>query len=381
MSDKRIKVLLLIDEAAIGGGQRHVLLLAGGIDKNKFDVTVACELKGYLVDELHKINIQTVPITLKNNFNPLTLYKMIKLLKNLKPDVLHTHGGTSGFWGRIASKLYKVPAVVHTFHGIHYLTKPMNFKKWIFKMIDRYLKIFTDYTICVAEADLKKGLKAKVLKANTSGVVRNGIDIKYFERKEFWKEGRELLNIPVDATVVGSIGRLHEQKGYKYLFDAAKYLIEKNKLIYFLIIGEGELRSDLERYVCSLHIRDNVIFAGARTDIPKILTLFDLFVLSSLWEGLPLVLLEAMASRVPIVATAVDGVKEIIEHNHDGILIPPKSSQAIKNGINILLNDKKFATNLTINAYKKVTTKFCSQKMVSDIEDIYINTLSNKGMY
>ncbi|MDP2209678.1 MAG: glycosyltransferase family 4 protein [Bacteroidota bacterium] len=380
MPDKRIKVLLLIDEAAIGGGQNHVLLLAGGIDKNKFDVIVACEPKGYLVDELHKINIQTVSIILKNHFNPLTLLKMIELLKNVKPDVLHTHGGTPGFWGRVASKFYKVPAVVHTFHGIHYLTKPMNMKKWIFKMIDRYLKIFTDYTICVAEADLKKGLKSKVMNADASGVVRNGIDIKYFERKAIWREGRELLNIPADATVVGTIGRLHEQKGYEYLIDAAKHLIEENKSMCFLIVGEGELRANLERQVSSLHIRDNVIFAGARTDIPKIMTLFDLFVLPSLWEGLPLVLLEAMVSRVPIVASAVDGVMEIIEHNQEGILIPPKNSQAIKNGINILLNDKEFATNLTINAYKKVTADFSSQKMVSDIEDIYINTLSNKGM-
>ncbi len=381
MTDKRIKVLLLIDEAAIGGGQNHVLLLAGGIDKNKFDVIVACEPKGYLVDELQKINIQNISIILKNRLNPVTLLRMIKLLKSIKPDVLHTHGGTPGFWGRVASKFYKVPAVVHTFHGIHYLTKPMNLKKWIFKNIDRYLKIFTDFTICVAEADLTKGLKAKVLKANASGVVRNGIDINIFERIETWKEGRELLNIPADATVVGTIGRLHEQKGYEYLIDAAKHLIEENKSIYFLIVGEGELRTNLERQVSSLRISDKVIFAGARTDIPRLMTLFDLFVLPSLWEGLPLVLLEAMVSRVPIVATAVDGVMEIIEHNQDGILIPPKSSTAIKNGINILLNNKKFATNLTINAYKKVTTEFCSQKMVSGLEDIYINTLSKKHMY
>ncbi len=381
MSHKRIKVLLLIDEAAIGGGQKHVLLLAGGIDKKKFDVTVACEPEGYLVDELQKIHIQTIPIILKNDLNPLTLYKMIKLLKNLKPDVLHTHGGTPGFWGRIATKFYKIPAVVHTFHGIHYLTKPITFKKWVFKMIDRYLKIFTDYTICVAEADLKKGLKVKVLKTNASGVVRNGIDINYFERIEPWKEGRGILNIPNDATVVGTIGRLHEQKGYKYLIDAAKHLIEENKLIYFLIVGEGELRANLELQVSSLRIKDNVIFAGARTDIPRLMTLFDLFVLPSLWEGLPLVLLEAMVSRVPIVASAVDGVLEIIEHNQDGILIPPKSSRAIIDGINILLNDKKFASNLTFNAYKKVTTDFCLQKMVSGLEDIYINTLSNKHMY
>lgn len=381
MLDKRIKVLLLIDEATIGGGQKHVLLLAGGIDKNKFDTVVACEPKGYLVDELKKIGIDTIPIVMKNNLNPLTLLRMIKLLKSIKPEVLHTHGGTPGFWGRVASKFCKVPAVVHTFHGIHYLTKPRTFKKCFFKIIDRYLKILTDYTICVANADLKKGLRAKILKASASGVVRNGIEIKIFDSKEIWREGRELLKIPATATVVGTIGRLHEQKGYEYLIDAAKHLIEENESIYFLIVGEGELRANLERQVSSLRIRDSVIFAGARTDVPRMMTLFDLFVLPSLWEGLPLVLLEAMASKVPIVASAVDGVMEIIEHNQDGILIPPKNSQAIINGINILLNDKEFATNLTNNAYKKVTREFCSQKMVSELEDIYIHTLSKKRMY
>jgi glycosyltransferase involved in cell wall biosynthesis len=179
------------------------------------------------------------------------------------------------------------------------------------------------------------------------------------------------------AQVVGTVGRLHRQKGQQYLIEAAAQVLRRKPDTEFRFIGEGDLLPQLEKQAEMLNIGSSVKFLGRRTDIAKQLGEMDVFVLPSLWEGFPLVLLEAMAAGVPIVSTKVNGVEEIISNKEDGILVSPKDSEELAKGILNLLDkkNKKWRNVYVSNARRKVTSQFSIKRMVSETEKVYAQML------
>jgi len=156
MNHRKIRVLEMIDDASIGGGQTHVFLLAKYLDKNHFDVTIATEPNGFLVDQAKIIRIPTVSIEISNKIRLRTLLEMKRLLSQSQFDILHTHGGTAGFWGRISSVLNGSPRVrIHTYHGFHYLNRGTQASQ-TFRLIDRFALPFTTRVVCVCKSDLEK---------------------------------------------------------------------------------------------------------------------------------------------------------------------------------------------------------------------------------
>jgi glycosyltransferase involved in cell wall biosynthesis len=256
-----------------------------------------------------------------------------------------------------------VGAVVHTYHGIHYLHSDSTLKKTLYKLVDHLMLRLTDRLICVSERDFGLGVQAGVVDPNRTVVIRNGIDIGRYK----YHGSRR----PRDQKVVGTIGRLHLQKGHIYLLEAARSVLQEYPSVIFQIIGSGELERELRNKARDSGIAQHVDFLGARTDIPELLSNMDLFVLPSLWEGLPITLLEAMASHTPIIATDIDGVSEVIEHNRDGLLVPARSPDHLADAIKLLLNDSSLAERLSQHAFDKVTQKFDIRKMVRLIEGVY----------
>jgi glycosyltransferase involved in cell wall biosynthesis len=338
----------MIDDASIGGGQVHLLSLAERLDRNRFEIAVACEGEGYLVDELKKRRIPVFPLSLSNRPDPRALLSTYKLLKRWRPDLVHTHGGTAGFFGRAASFLARVKAVVHTYHGIHYLHYPQSFQRWIFLRADRLLLRLTDRLICVAESDREIGLRVGVVARDRCVVIHNGIDTSLYtpRPKERTGAGRR----------IGTIGRLHAQKGQEFLLRALPEVLREHPDVRCEIIGEGEIRGELEDLAKSLGIQKSVDFLGERTDIPELLCSLDVFVLPSLWEGLPLVLLEAMASGIPVVATVVDGVREICR----------------------LLEDDALAARLSARGVEAVRARFDVREMIAALERLYLELLERR---
>ena len=363
---EKLKILLIIDDASMGGGQKHLLLLAQNIDKSKFSVEVACEEKGFLVDELTKINIPVHPIKISNWPSLKSFFTLAKIIHNVNPFIIHSHGGTAGFYSRICSLTKKKIGVVHTYHGIHYLNFEKNLSKYIFRFIDRALLPLTDRIICVAKNDFDLGLRNGVLKKDKSAIIKNGINIEQFASE----------NIPADQKeniIVGSVGRLHTQKGYEFLIKSAGKILDVHPNVRFVIAGDGEIRNELSQLTKSAGVENYFTFLGNQNDIPAILKQFDIFVLPSLWEGLPLVLLEAMAAKKPIIATGVNGISEIIESGKTGILVPPRDSEKLADAINRMIDDGDLRKYVVNEGFKKVNEEFNVVSMVKKTEELYLS--------
>lgn len=378
MNSHKIKILMLIDEAKMGGGQQHLLWLAQKLDKSKFEVEAACEPQGYLVDELKKISIKVYPINISNRPSISSLMATKKLLEKVSPAILHTHGGTAGFYGRLASIFNFKGVVIHTYHGIHYLNSGWTLLKIIYRLVDKFLLGFTDCTICVAQNDFELGLKAGVVKNNKAVVIHNGIDVEKFSNFNKDTDYKIRIKPEKDSIIIGSVGRFHFQKGYKYLILAAVTVLKSFPKVKFVLIGDGELRFDLETLAKKNNVYNSFTFLGNQTNVIELLLQIDIFVLPSLWEGLPLALLEAMAAKIPVVATNVNGIIEIIDSEKEGILVPPKNSSALSSALIRLLNDIELQKKLAANAYKKVLSEFSLDKTVQKTELVYKNFLNNK---
>ncbi len=367
MNDRILRILLMIDDASVGGGQKHVLWLARHMDRKGFEVAVASESKGYLVDELAKAGIRQYPLSLSNVPNPAAFFRCRRVMKEFKPDVVHTHGGTAGVTGRIAARTLPGVRIVHTYHGLHYIHDPRLIRRKIFRSLESALLRVTDRTICVAQQDVETGVREGIVDPARTVVILNGIDVAEFA-------GDQRRDFPGDP-VIGTVGRLHTQKGHRYLLAAAAELVKLHPALKFVIIGDGELRGELEQEAARLGVAANVIFAGARTDIAAQLRAMDIFVLPSLWEGLPLVLLEAMAAGLPIVATGVDGVKEILTDGKNALLVPPGNPIELQRGIEKVLGDAGLRKRLAGEAVKTVREKFSVGRMVRETEDVYRSLL------
>lgn len=361
---------MAIDDATMGGGQHHLLWLAERLEKKRFTVSVICEGKGYLVDELERRGISVHALSMSNRLSVGTLVHCVKLLRSIRPDILHTHGGTAGFVGRFSALFVPVKGIVHTYHGIHYLHEGQNVFKRLRRLADRILLSRTDRVICVAETDYQRGLMCGVVPSEKSTVIRNGIDVKKFATASAGRKPRT-----GSLRIIGTIGRLHEQKGHRYFLAAAAKIRQRFPGALFRIIGDGDLREELNMRISELGLGDCVQLLGLRTDIPELLASMDIFALPSLWEGLPLVLLEAMAAGIPIASTNVDGVSEIIRHERDGLLVSPKDPDALAAAICRLMEDTQYAADLAKSAHERVRQEFDIERMVRSTESVYENVL------
>lgn len=370
-NQEKIKVLELIDEAKVGGGQIHLLLLTKYLDKNKYDVYVACEPEGFLVDELKKIQIPVLPIYISNKLRISSIKCLISIYQKYNFDIIHTHGGTAGFWGRLTALFVRrKPILIHTFHGIHYLNLNI-FKKYIFILIDRILSKITAKNIFVCESDYKKGIEAKISSQKNSIVIQNGIDVENYIKKIDRNTARAKFAFK-DEFVFGNVGRLHKQKGQMYLIKAFAELRKKYSNVLLAIVGDGELYEELRKLTKDLKIDDKVLFLGSRNDVADFLYAIDVFVLPSLWEGQPLTIFEAMAASKPIIATSIDGVREILTDMKNALLCPPSDVRALSESMERLYKDNELASELARESRKNVINGYSAHHTAEKISNLYL---------
>lgn len=368
--NRRIKILEIIDEDKIGGGQVHLYLLSKYLDKSKFDIYVACEGKGFLSEKLRSINVKVIPISISNKLKINSLKSLIKIYNEHNFDIIHTHGGTAGFWGRVTVLFVKrKPYLVHTFHGIHYLNFEL-MKRIPYILVDRLLTKLTDVTVYVCKSDYEKGIANKLSIEKKSMIIYNGIEVDKFETENDRKVLKQKFNLE-NYFVYCNIGRLHEQKGQKYLIQAFAKVHKIYNNTKLLIVGGGDLFNELKKIAEDLCVSMDVIFMGAREDVDKILKASDVFVLSSLWEGQPLAILEAMAAKIPIVSTLVDGVSEVLVNEDNALLCNPSDLNSLAEAMIRCYNDPELCRRLTLSANKVVKEKFAAQNNADRIGNLY----------
>lgn len=366
-------ILLIIDDASVGGGQQHVLALAERLTARGLKVAVACEAQGYLVDMLRHARIPHHSVRLTESPSARGVLGLAAVLRASGAQLVHTHGGTAGFYGRLAARWVGGQRTVHTYHGIHYLHDKSLRKRYLHRAIDRTLLRWTDEVICVAKSDRDLALKERLALPDHVSVVYNGIDIARFEKAQA-DDGRTAQ--PSREFIVGTVGRLHEQKGHTVLLQAASFIRGACPQVRFRIIGDGPLRESLEGQARALGLNGIVEFVGARDDVPEQLRHFDLFVLPSLWEGMPYVVLEAMAAGVPIVATDVDGVREIITSDGEGVLVSPGNGRALGAAVIDLVGNDARRAELGARGAQVVRERFSLESMIDQTVSVYLRACS-----
>jgi len=362
---KPLRVLEMIDKPFLGGGQKVLLSLAGGLDRERFDVSVCARDGGPLAEAVRRLGRRFHPAEFSKTAGRRLVEDLRRLLVAGGIDVLHTHGGVAGLFGRRAAKKAGTPVVVHTLHGIHYLHYRNPILRRMFVGLERRFSRSTDAVVCVSEADRATAVRMRLAPVSRLRLIRNGIEPP--RAGEGAEGGRKF-----EAPVVGTVARLHRQKGVAYLLKAAEALGRVRPEVKVVVVGGGPLEAKFREALGRSGVGRSVVLLGERADAADILSTFDVFVLPSLWEGLPLVLVEAAARGKPIVATDIDGVREVLRDGETGLLVPPRDPAALTDAVIRLLDDPALARRLAERAKAEIPPRFTLDRMVAEYASLYL---------
>jgi glycosyltransferase involved in cell wall biosynthesis len=237
---------------------------------------------------------------------------------------------------------------------------------------------FTDKLIAVGNLVKKEFLDARICDDSKIEVIYSAIDFDKFDVDVDIHYKKKSLGIASDALVIGTVGHLVTCKGHKYFIQAASQLVRVFPNICFIIVGEGPLKEELENQISHLNLASTVKLLENREDVPEILSIMDVYVQPSLWEGLPRTIVEAMYMKRPVIASSVNAIPELIEDGNTGILVPPKDVLALANAIESLLENPDERKRLGENAYRRVFPEFSADLMVDKIENLYLRLLAEK---
>lgn len=387
---RKIKVAHIITRMITGGADENTLFTVQGLDKDRYEVELIMgeESDKNIFSKVKNINfniIQMKGLKWKLNYlyDPIVLIKFIRLMRKNHYDIVHTHTTKAGILGRIAAQLSGVPVIVHGLHGSTFQAFNSGLLNWLLSLFERLTSRFTDAYVSVSGVLSEKYIEKGIGKKENHYTVYSGMKLsKFYQARDKinYKEKYEELGINAGDFVIGNVARLETRKGHKFLLDAFKNVVEKQKEghVKLLIIGEGDKRKYLENYVKKLNLRDKVIFIGYSEDVEELMALMDVFVLTSLREGLPRVLVQAAAVGMPSVAFNVDGVSEIIKDNYNGFLVELGDLEQAENRIMRYMNNKELVLLHGRNGREFIEDKWSIKGMVDRIDKIYQDLVREK---
>jgi len=345
------KIIQINSSSDLGGGPQVMWDIVDGL-KDRFEFFILAP-KGAFFDRYTNKDV------LKGSFFK-KVFKIRRVIKEQKPKIVHAHGTRAAYYTRLASIGLKVK-VFYTLHGFHILRKRF---KFVLLLAERILNHFTDTLICVSYADQELVLKNRAIARKKIKIIRNGIELDKFEvDKDLVELKRKELGLE-NSYVLLSVGRLHPQKDFLTLIKAAELVKIPN--LKLLIIGYGPLEEELKKQAS-----ERVRFLGKRDDVPIFMALADALVLSTNWEGLALMPLEAGASRKPVIATKIGGVEESIVDGVTGLLFEKNSVIDLAEKIDKLYDMDR--QHMGEKAYQYIATNFTKQRMIKEHEDCYSN--------
>ncbi|HTZ11604.1 MAG TPA: glycosyltransferase family 4 protein [Candidatus Margulisiibacteriota bacterium] len=378
---QKINILFVVTELELGGAQTQLLELLRRLDKDRFRPFLLSGRRGLLIPEASLIEglFFKKAAWLKRSISPLedilALIEIYLFIKKHKIRIIHTHSSKAGILGRLAAALAGVKPVIHTVHGWSFNDYQHPFLRKLFVSLERIASSFTDTIIVVCEHDKQRGLTSKIGAADKYLLIRYGIDYARFGKAD--KDIRRGLGIDASGLVVGMISCFKPQKSVKDFIEAARLIAGSFPEVSFILIGDGALRKDIEKLISSSHLEGKIILTGWRRDIPEILSAMDIFVLTSLWEGLPIVVLEALASGKPVVATNTGGISEVIHEGKNGFLVPPRDTGLLCEKLSLLLKDRELRMRLGAEAGRTLNQDFFTDNMLKSTQDLYNELVFN----
>jgi glycosyltransferase involved in cell wall biosynthesis len=375
--DARIRVTHILTRPELGGAQANTLHTVRHLDRRLFAPALITSPQGPLAAEMADIpdaEVDFVP-ELVRDIRPLTdweaLSRIETLLRRSRPHIVHTHSTKAGLLGRWAARRAGIPTVIHSVHGFPFHDHMPAPRRALYKAIERHAGRMTDRFVCVARSDIRKGVEAGIFTEGEVELIRSGIPLAPF--RDAQGRGRALraeLEIPASAPLVGMVACLKPQKDPVAFVQMAARVLTRVPGAWFLMVGDGELRAQVESARDALGIEPRFRMVGWRRDIPAVMDALNVVVLTSLHEGLPRVVPEAMASGCPVVATAVDGTPEAVREGETGYLVAPRDVDGLTSHVVALLQDPGRARTLG-EAGRSRVAEFDIDAMVRGQEQMY----------
>ena len=372
-----IRVVYVVDNLSFRGGERTFLQLVEGLDRGRYEPYVACSPGGVFVERLERLRIPVIPADMRRRRLD-TVFFLARLFRRIKPQIVHTQGRGDSF-GRLAARLAGVPSLVSTTAAIasRYRVDEL-WRKALYRLIDVTTDRLVDRFVVVNRSSVDVLTERHGVRTSRVVVIPNGIEVDSYDRARAPRGSwRARFGIPDDAFLIGALGRLTWEKGFRDLLRA--FAMAAGDHHWLAIGGEGPLREELETLASAPGIENRCVLPGFVEDVPEFLADLDLFVLPSHSEGHPMVLLEAMAMSVPVVATDIPGVVDTIMDGVDGRLVPVGDPQALAAALRALSTDRDAACRFGRNARKKVERDFTVQRMVHRTHLLYEELIQEKG--
>jgi glycosyltransferase involved in cell wall biosynthesis len=349
------------------GGQRQSLFLVSELKRQGYSVEFVVQPDSPLHAKAVEAGLPVLPVRMRSEFDPLAVLRLARQMKKRGCRLAHFHDAHGLAVGASAAHRAGVPL------------------RFISRRVDFPLKSRVKYTreidavIAISEG-VRKVLLSSGIPPSLVYVIPSGIDFSPFEKVASRDFLRREFSFGPDDYLVGIVAALEDHKGHAYLLQASKTVKEKAPKVKFIVVGTGSLRMELDRQAHDLGVEDIVFFLGFRDDVPRILASLDLFVLSSHHEGMGSSLLDAMASRLPIVATQAGGIPEVVKDRETGLLVPPRDAGELARAILEIYGDRELAARLAERGYEVVHRQFSAEAMAGRMVDLYERFAARKGI-
>ena len=373
---KKIKLMHLQVLPILSGVQNMMLMLLSGLEQDKYEITVISRGNGPLVDKVKEYGWEHISIeSLSRELclkDFLSAWKLYWIFKKEKPDIVHTHSSKTGFLGRVLAKMAGVPRVIHTTHGFPFHPYQNRISRCFYAILETYASFFSDFNVFVNLYEKELAIHKLGFNKNKALTIYNGI-LPFHTQKVY--EESYLEN---DTLKIVSVLRFSKQKNIISTIKQAVKVVKRFKNVHFTFIGDGELYEECCNIVNNSFVAEisdfnpieNITLSGWVSDIPEKLLSFDVFLLNSLWEGLPISILEAMSVSLPIICSNIKGNNELVSSSN-GWLIDPLDSNALENVISEILENKNILKEKGNDSLKKVTNLFHYELFISEYEKIY----------
>ena len=380
-TQRPLRVLHVITRMIVGGAQENTMLSCALIDAEQFPSTLLTGPETGVEGELHTESCArgvrlVIEPSLVRRLSPwhdlVATLRLWRTIRRGRYDIVHTHSSKAGILGRVAARLAGARVIVHTTHGWGFNSDQPWHIYWLYVWLERLCVRFSDVVIVVGRPNRDEGLALGIGRPEQYQLIRSGIEIDAYRDVSLTRqEARERLQLPHDAFVIGSVGRLGEQKAPHDLLAAFAPVAVAHPHSHLVFVGDGPLRAPLEAAIAQAGLTGRVHLMGLRRDVPELMRAFDVFALASRWEGLPRVFPQAMAAGLPIVATRVDGAPDAITSGENGWLVPVGDVATMSRHLAALAADPAAARRMG-EAGRLRVEEFSAQRMVDALAELYV---------
>ena len=340
----------------LGGAQRNTLDTVASLDRREFEAALVCADEGELLPEARALSgVELFELShLRREVRPLVdmraLFELRRAIRRFRPDIVHTHSSKAGILGRLAARREGVPVAIHSIHGFGFGPHQPAPVRLAFLTAERLAARWTTAFVAVSRRNLEEGVRMRLFPASRARLIRSGVDLASFAAHRGGDALRRVLGIPAAVPLVVQIACFKPQKAPDRFVEVAKRLAPRFPAAHFLLVGDGALRGRLERLRREAGLEERLHLPGWRRDVPAILDAATVVTLTSRFEGLPRVLVEALAAGVPVVAMAVDGVSEVVNDRENGFLLAPDDVAGVAERVGEILGDGALRSRLSARA-------------------------------